>query len=229
MTDTAAGTLHTIRFPNESEAYRASRDRLLQAEIDLRRQTERVAALRRELPPGGEVPEAYMFLEGDGATPVRLSDLFGDKPTLAAYSFMFGPDMERACPSCTSILDALDGAAPHIAQRVSLVVIAKSPIARILAFARERGWRHLRLLSSQSNSYNRDYRGENQTGSQLPILNVFRRENGRIHHSYATELLFAPMDPGQDPRHVDAIWPLWSVLDLTPQGRGDFEPKLTYA
>jgi predicted dithiol-disulfide oxidoreductase (DUF899 family) len=220
-------TLHDRRFPNESAKYRAARDTLLREEIELRRQVERVAAQRRKLPAGGAVRQDYVFDEG--GTRVRLSELFGDKDTLVAYSFMYGPKMEKACPSCTSILDSLDGAVPHVAQRVALAVIAKSPSDRIRAFARERGWRNLRLVSSAANSYNADYHGEAADGSQTPALNVFTRKDGQIRHAYCTELMFAPSDKGQDPRHVDLIWPLWNVFDFTPGGRGNWRPKLAYA
>ena len=218
-----------VRFPNESAEYRRSRDVLRQAEIALRRQIEAVAQLRRGLPLGGEVPEDYVFQEGKDAYPVRLSELFAGKPTLIAYSFMFGPKMDHACPNCTSILDALDGEAQHVNQRASLVVIAKSPIARIRAFAKERGWRGLRLLSSSTNSYNLDYYGENAKGEQMATLNVFTHRGGSVRHTYATEMQWAPFDPGQDPRHVDSIWPMWSLFDFTPDGRGDDHPKLHYA
>jgi predicted dithiol-disulfide oxidoreductase (DUF899 family) len=148
-----ARPLHGVRFPNEDARYRRARNNLLSAELELRRQIERVAVLRRALPPGGAVPQDYSFEEApierpDDLRTVRLSELFGESPTLLAYSFMFGPEDAAACPSCTSILDGLDGSFPHVIQRVPLVVIAKSPIARILAHARERGWRNLRLLSS---------------------------------------------------------------------------------
>ena len=156
-----------IRFPNENDEYRAARDRLLQAELALRRQVEEVAALRRKLPGGGEVPQDYVFMSEKGK--VRLAKLFERGGTLVAYSFMYGPKMEQACPMCTSFLDGLNGNAQHIAQRTSLVVIAKSPIARILEYARGRGWSNLRLLSSEGTSYNRDYHGENEQESQLPI------------------------------------------------------------
>ena len=119
-----------MNFPSESPDYRAARDRLLHAEMELRRQLEAVAALRRELPAGGEVPEDYLFDAEDGK--IRLSQLFGKSSTLVAYSFMFGPNMPEACPSCTSILDSLDGAAQHLAQVTDMVVIARSPIARIV-------------------------------------------------------------------------------------------------
>lgn len=215
------------RLPNETPGYRQAREELLQAEIDLRRQAESVAVLRRKLPVGGEVPEDYVF-EGAGGS-VRMSELFERGDTLVAYSFMYGPDMDHACPMCTSMLDGLDGEAPHITQRVNLVVIARSPIARIMEHAGRRGWSKLRLLSSQGNSYNRDYLAEAPDGSQLPMLNVFVREGGRIRHFYATEMLFAKQEPGEQARHIDLLWPLWQVLDLTPGGRGsDWLPKLAY-
>jgi predicted dithiol-disulfide oxidoreductase (DUF899 family) len=216
------------RFPNESGEYRRARNALLESEIALRRQIEAVAAQRRALPPGGEIPEDYVFQEGEDARPVRMSQLFAGKPTLIVYSFMYGPKMEHACPSCTSILDALDGEARHVSQRASLVVIAKSPTARIRAHAKQRGWRSLRLLSSAANSYNADYHGENAEGGQTSALNVFTLKAGVVRHSFGAEMHNGPSDPGQDPRHVDLIWPLWNLLDFTPEGRGDFHPKLQY-
>src|SRR5262245_41438170 len=153
----APQTLHHLRFPNESERYRAARNALLDDEMELRRQIERVAAKRRALPAGGDLKEDYVFeAVGEDGRPVRvrLSELFASaKDTLAIYSFMFGPERERPCPGCTHFLDSLDGAACHIGQRVNLVVVAKSPLERILAFAQERGWRHLRLLSTAGNNY----------------------------------------------------------------------------
>jgi len=140
------------------------------------------------------------------------------------------PLVETPCASCTSILDSLDGAAHHLDQRLNLAVVAKSDPERIRTFARERGWRNLRLLSSQNNSYNRDYLAETSAGEQAPILNVFVRDGDQIRHAWATELMFAPRDEGEEARHVDSIWPIWSVLDMTPEGRAtpaDF-PKLSY-
>ncbi|MHA6205378.1 DUF899 family protein [Dyella soli] len=229
--------LHAVRFPEESSAYRTARDRLLRAEMELRRQIEATAALRRALPLGGRVPVDYLF-DDEGETPVdtdierqvRLSDLFEDgKDSLVIYSYMFGPSMAQPCPSCSSILDALDGEIPHLSQRTNVAVVAKSPIQRIRHFARERGWRHLHLLSSAHNTYSTDYHGESADGRQLPALNVFLRRDGHIHHTWSSELMFVSPEPGQDPRHVDAIWPLWSVLDLTPEGRSvDWRPSLDY-
>jgi len=214
-------------FPGESAEYRDARNRLLDAERELRRRQEEIAALRRALPPGGPLKEDYVFDEG---RPVRFSELFAPgKDTLVIYSFMYGPRMKAACPMCTSILDALDGETPHVRDRVNLAVVAKSPIERIRTFAHERGWRNLRLLSSAPNTYNTDYRAETPDGDQLPALNVFVRTGSHIHHFYGTELLYERPDPGQDGRHVDLIWPLWNLFDLTPEGRGtNWYPRLTY-
>ena len=230
--------IHNNRFPGESDAYRSARNELLQAEIDLRRNVEAVAALRRKLPLGGKVPQDYVFDEGspdieNTSTPAhqtRMSELFSPgKDTLALYSYMYGPAMAAPCTSCTSMLDSLNGAAPHITQRVNLAVVAKSPIERIRTFARERHWRNFRLLSSAGNTYNRDYFGENEKGDQIPSLNIFVRRDGAIHHFFHSELMFAKADPGQNPRHIDMIWPLWNLLDFTPDGRGEnWYPKLSY-
>jgi len=216
-----------MNFPNESKQYRTARNKLLEAEVELRRHVEKVAAARRKLPPGGEAPEDYVFETESGK--VRLSELFERGNTLVVYSFMYGPKMEKACPMCTAMLDGLNGNAQHIAQRTSLVVVAKSPIERVLAYARGRGWSNLKLLSSKNNSYNRDYHGENGEGAQMPMLNVFRKENGKLRHFYGTELLYAKEEKGQNARHVDSIWPLWNLLDFTPDGRGrDWYPQLAY-
>jgi predicted dithiol-disulfide oxidoreductase (DUF899 family) len=224
--------LHAGRFPGESAAYRKARNELLKAELALRRNVEAVAARRRKLPAGGAVQQDYEFDEADDAgnvRRVRMSELFGRGNSLVVYSYMYGPAMAKPCPMCTSMLDSLDGAAKHAGQRVDLVVVAKSPIERIRAVARERGWKNLRLLSSAGSSYNRDYHGEDEQGAQMPMLNVFTRRGGAIHHTWGSEMLFAPADAGQNARHVDAIWPLWNLLDTTPEGRGkDWYPRLDY-
>jgi predicted dithiol-disulfide oxidoreductase (DUF899 family) len=228
-----------IQFPGEPSEYRLARNRLLESEIELRRMIERVAAQRRALPPGGAVPDDYVFEAADGGT-LRFSELFEPgKDTLVIYSFMFPrwsgdtrpgpaegetarlPAKETPCPSCTSILDSLDGAASHLTQRLNLVVAAKSDPARIRNFAQERGWRHLRLLSTRNNNYSRDYHAEGPDGEQIPILNVFTRDGDGFRHRWASELMFASRDEGEDPRHVDSIWPIWNVLDMTPGGRGN--------
>ncbi|HEV2212151.1 MAG TPA: DUF899 family protein, partial [Gammaproteobacteria bacterium] len=229
----AAPALSEQRFPNESPAYRRARDKLLQAEMDMRRMQEALAGARRKLPAGGALSEDYVFEESAevvGVRKVKLSGLFAPgKDVLVLYSFMYGPAMERPCPSCTSILDALDGNAVAIGQRMNLAVVAKSSLPRILTFAKERGWRHLRFLSSAGNTYNRDYFGEGEDGKQWPMFNVFQKRGDKIHHSWGSELLFVKQEKGQNARHVDFMWPLWNVFDATPIGRGtDWYPKLSY-
>ncbi len=227
---------HQVRFPGESPSYRAARNKLLDAEVEMRLATESVAAQRRTLPLGGEIPENYVFQEsvgvagGEEVRTVRISELFArGMNSLIIYSFMYGPEMARPCPLCTSIIDALDAEAPHVVQRTNLAIVAKSPIKRIREFAAERGWRNVRILSSEATTYNRDYQGENSAGNQMPALNVFVRRGEKIYHTYCTELLFAPSEPGQDGRHVDTIWPLWNLFDFTPEGRGEkWNPKLSY-
>jgi predicted dithiol-disulfide oxidoreductase (DUF899 family) len=224
--------MNNVRFPNESAEYRAARDALTQAETELTRRIEEVAALRRRLPPGGVVPEDYVFTEGpaDLATDaptrqVRLSELFGGHDALLLYSFMYGPEMSRPCRMCTSLLDGLDGAAPDVQERAGFAVVAKSPVGRLREYARERGWVNLRLVSSSGGSYNRDYHGEDEGGDQVSRMNVFTRDDGIIRHFWATEQ--TDVLPGQDERHADMIWPLWNLLDQTPAGRGDWRPAFS--
>lgn len=240
-----------ITLPGESPEYRAARDRLLEREIELRQLTEAVAAARRELPPGGPVKMDYVF-QGAGPngapTDVRLSQLFTPgNDSLVVYSFMFPRDpgdqtpgppagetarlplAEGPCPSCTALLDQLDGAAEHAGQHLSLVVIAKAPLPRILAFAHERGWHRLRLLSSAQTTYNADYLAETPDGTQRPMLTVFHRHGDVIRHFWSSELLYAPTDPGQEPRHVGTLEPLWNLFDLTPDGRpADWAEQFSY-
>jgi predicted dithiol-disulfide oxidoreductase (DUF899 family) len=220
-----------MNWPNESPEYRSARDELLEAEIALRRQEEAVAAQRRALPLGGEVPEDYVFEGVDG--PVRMSALFGDKDTLYLYNFMYRPGeqglaLERPCPACTSIIDAADGTARHLTQTIAFAVVAKVPIERFRTFGNERGWRFARLLSSANNTYNRDYLAEDENEMQRPIASVFAKRHGAIRHIWSSELMSAPAEPGQQPRHVDYKWPYWTMQDRTPGGRSGSEPKLEY-
>jgi predicted dithiol-disulfide oxidoreductase (DUF899 family) len=221
-----------MRFPNETQEYREARASLLQREIELRRAIEAVARERRALPPGGEVPDDYVFEAMDprgNAIDVRLSELFSPgKNTLAIYSYMFGPDAREPCRMCTPLLDGLNGVEDHIAQRLNLVVVAESPVARLAAFAKERGWKRLRLISAGGNSYNRDYHGKTEDGSDTTMLNVFHRSGTTIRHFWGTELSAGPSDPGQHHRALDMVNPIFNMLDCTPEGRGDFLTKLTY-
>lgn len=209
------------RFPGESAEYRRARNALLRSEVRLRRQIEAVAAQRRALPLGGAVPTDYEFDSAGGK--VRLSQLFAPgKRTLFLYNFMFPEslDSDLPCPSCTSIIDSVDGASRHAVQRINLVVVAKAPIEKFQRHARSRGWKHTQLLSSANNSFNRDYHAEDESGQQSPLAHVFVKRGGKIHHTWSSELFFTKAAPGQDMRHVDFMWPLWSIFDLTPEGRG---------
>lgn len=240
-----------ITFPGESPEYRAARERLLTQEIDLRRAMEAVAVARRDLPPGGLVPEDYVFdgLDADGArVRVKLSELFASgQDAVVIYNFMFprhpedhrpGPSEgataqlkleDGPCPSCVAFLDQLDGAAMHVAQQLNFVVIAKAPLERLIAFARERGWRNLRLFSAAGNNFKRDYHAETPEGFQMPMVTVFHRQGDRIRHFWSSEMLYAPTDAGQDPRHSGTLEPLWNIFDLIPEGRpSDWEEQLDY-
>ncbi|GAB5543323.1 MAG: DUF899 family protein [Sandaracinaceae bacterium] len=216
-------------FPNESEDYRAARRALLESEMKLRALTEEVAAQRRALPLGGAVPEDYAFTRraGGDVEKTKLSELFAAHDTLFLYGFMYGPKMERPCPLCTSMIDGLNAQAKHIQQRVDVAVVARSPIGRILRFAGERGWKDLRFVSSEGTKFPEHYLTE-RGDSQMPMAHVFVKRDGVVHHQWSSELLYADSIDGGDSRHVDALWPLWNVLDLTPDGRGDFYPALSY-
>lgn len=219
-------TRSPMRMPNESAAYRAARTALLTEEIELRRHIERVAEQRRALPPGGEVIGDYRFVGADG--PVDFAGLFGDKQTLVTYSWMFGPQREKPCPMCTSLLASWDGEARDVEQNVSLVVISRSPVERMQAFARSRGWQHLRFFTDTNGNFSRDYYALDQ-GNDIPAFNVFTRRDGTVRHFWAGEMNFDTSDPGQDPRGAPDLMPLWTILDSTPEGRKpDWYPKLDY-
>lgn len=226
--------LHDIQFPNESADYRHQRMKLLEEEIELRKKIEDVAALRRQLPPGGELKEDYVFDEFDSLGKnirTKFSSLFEkEKNNLLVYSFMYAPGDENACPACTSMLDGLNGSAAHIRDKVNFVVVGKAPLDKLNAWASKRNWSGLRLLSSFKNSYNHDYFGESADGSQqMPVMNVFTKNDAGIVHTYSTELLFTAPGEGQHPRHADLFWPIWALFDLTPEGRGGgWFPKFDY-
>jgi predicted dithiol-disulfide oxidoreductase (DUF899 family) len=219
-------TKNGVHFPNESEEYRRARDALLAEEIELRRHIERVAAQRRALPPGGIVSKDYRF-DGENG-PDTFSKLFGHKQTLAVYSYMYGPKRAQPCPMCTSLLSAWDGVSADLEQRIALALVARSPIERLAAFKKERGWRGLRIYSDISGEYTRDYVSADD--ADMPAFNVFTRRDGAIRHFWSGEMGFETADPGQDPRGAPDLMPIWTILDSTPEGRGtDWYPKLKYA
>jgi len=224
---TELASLNKNRFPNESPDYRRARQALLAEEIELRRHIERVAEQRRALPPGGKVTKEYRF-EGERG-PASFADLFGDKQTLVVYSYMFGPQRDRPCPMCTSLLSSWDGEARDVEQRVALAVVARSPLERLVAFKKERGWRNLKLYSDTNDEFSRDYLALSSEGEDGAAFNVFTRRDGTIRHFWSGEMGFESADPGQDPRGAPDLMPIWTIFDSTPEGRGStWYPKLDY-
>jgi predicted dithiol-disulfide oxidoreductase (DUF899 family) len=216
---------NNVRFPNENAEYRHARQQLLAEEIELRRHIERVAALRRALPTGGAVTKTYVF-EGEGGK-ATLPDLFGDKQTLVIYSYMFGPAREQPCPMCTSFMSTWEGKLSDIEQRIAFVFVARAPIARLAEAKRARGWTQHRIYSDPSGDYTRDY--VSAEDADVPAYNVFTRRDGGIRHFWAAEMGALTADPGQDPRGAPDLDPLWTILDTTPEGRGeDWYPRLKY-
>jgi predicted dithiol-disulfide oxidoreductase (DUF899 family) len=213
-------------YPNDSDIYRKARVELLAEEIELRRHIERVAAQRRALPLRGAARE-YTFLDENGAT-LGLADLFKKNDTLVTYFWMYGPQRGRPCPMCTAFLGALDVPARDITQRVAFAVIGRSPVARQLAVARERGWRNLQFFQCVGDDFARDYRGLAPNGDEWPALDVWTKRDGKVFHFWASQL-GGTEDPGQDARGAPDPTPLWNILDLTPAGRGsDWYPSLDY-
>ena len=211
-----------FRFPNESDAYRARRDELLEFEVDLRAQSEAVAAKRRELPLGGRLAQDYHFerWEDGEVREVPFAELFGSHPSLLLYTMMFGPDWDAACPSCTSIVDGLDATWYSVESTCAIAVVAAAGAQQLHEWARRRGWT-IPLVSGLGTSYLLDYAGFEATDpAMVSIMNVFRKTPEGIFHSWGSELLSRPMENGH-PRHVDTIWTMWNLLDMTREGRGD--------
>lgn len=220
----ALADTNRVHFPNESDAYRQARNALLAEEIELRRHIERVAAMRRALPPGGEVTKTYRFTGENG--PVTLAELFGDKDTLVVYSYMFGPQREKPCPMCTSLMASWEGKVPDIEQRVALAMVARSPIDRLKAAKAARGWTQLKVYADTDGDFTRDY--VSAEDADMPAYTVFTRRDGKLRHFYSVEMSGEMADPGEDPRSAPDPDPLWTLLDTTPEGRGNWYPKLEY-
>jgi predicted dithiol-disulfide oxidoreductase (DUF899 family) len=215
-------------FPGESDAYRKAREALLAEEIEFRRHMTRVAEQRRALPPGPIIAKDYRFKDANG-NEVGLIDLFGDHDAMVTYFWMYGPQRERPCPMCTNWLGAVNGNAADIKRRVALKILGRSPVERQLAFATERGWWHLDFVQTVGDDYANDLSLIDAEGWEYPALVVFKRDGDHVRLFWASEMTRDMADPGQDPRDAPDIASLWSILDLTPGGRGtDWYPKLAY-
>ncbi|MCH9765708.1 MAG: DUF899 domain-containing protein [Alphaproteobacteria bacterium] len=207
----------TPKYPNESEAYRVARDKLLEEEKALIAKVKDVAAKRRALPSGGKLKEDYVFVAANDTNlgdDVRFSELFRDKPTLLLYSYMYGDTWDNPCPSCTSLIDGLDRAAISVNQTTALTIVAKAPATKLNAWANKRGWQHINLVSAENTNYLRDYLCQNDDTdkSLMPIMHVFTKRDGVIHHFWASEM---------KGNHMDMVWPYWNLMDMTPEGRPD--------
>jgi predicted dithiol-disulfide oxidoreductase (DUF899 family) len=227
------GTFRQTNLTNESSQYLTKREELRVAEIELMRQRERVAELRRKLPEGASVQD-YQFEEGprdlnagDESHAVRLSELFTEpNRSLVTYHFMFGKKNTKACPMCTAWLDGANGVAHHLAQRLDFAVVAAADVPTLRGYARERGWDRLRLISAGNSTFKRDFGSENPDGGQDSTVSVFTRDAaGTVRHFYTAHPWLAP-DIRE--RGIDLLTPIWHFLDLTPQGRGDWYTSLAY-
>ena len=228
------GTYRQTNLANESAEYLARREEVRQAEIELMRQRERVAELRRQLPPGAIIPD-YEFLEGptslaDGDEPVRtvsLSELFtAPNRSLVIYHFMFGKQQAKACPMCTAWIDGVNGVAHHLARNIDLAIVAAADPVALRTYARERSWDRLRLLSAGESTFKFDLGSENDEGAQDSTISVFTGDaDGTLRHFYSGHPWLA--DDVKE-RGIDELTPIWNFLDLTPQGRGTFYASLDY-
>lgn len=232
--ETIDGTYRQTNLPNESAAYLSRREELRLAEIELMRQRERAAALRRRLPPGATLQD-YEFLEGpasldEGDAPVgkvRLNELFSAPDrALVIYQFMYGKKNVRPCPMCTAWIDGFNGIAHHLAQKIDLAIVAAADLPALRTLARNRGWNRLRLLSAGDSTFKYDLGSEDRDGNQDSTISVFTRDGqGTVRHFYSVHPRLAH---DIDTRGIDEYNPLWNLLDLTPQGRGTFDASLDY-
>jgi predicted dithiol-disulfide oxidoreductase (DUF899 family) len=228
------GTFRQTNLPNESAEYLGKREEVRRAEIELLRARERVAGLRRALPKGAEIQD-YEFLEvpaslAGGDEPVakvRLSELFtAPDRALVIYHFMFGKKQTTACPMCTAWIDAFNGVAHHVAQNVDLAIVAAADPPTLRAYARDRGWNKLRLLSAGDSTFKYDLGSEDASGGQDSTISVFTREaDGTLRHFYSGHPWLAE---DIKERGIDELNPVWNMLDLTPEGRGKFYASLDY-
>jgi len=205
----------SLLMPGVDAAYRDARNRLRDAEIDLRDRIEAVAAMRRSLPPGPVVPD-YTFIENGKR--VRLSELFeGGKSDLIVYHLMYWADDDEFCPMCSLWLDGLNGVVPHVTQRANIVVATRAPFEKVQAWAAHRGWDRLRLLSGDGAQFARDIDAEDVDGRPDATVVVFKKDGDQVRHFYTAHPMLEDREGG-----IDLLTPVWHLFDLTPSGRGDW-------
>ena len=235
-----------LSFPNESAEYRTARNKLLEAEVALRRQLEEVAAQRRELPLGGVIAEDFVFERiGENEHPevVKLSELFGKYPSILLYSFMYGPERDEPCTGCTHTLDGLDGSVFHADQRFPTYIVAKSPIARLQALAAHAAGEISSCFPPPVTTTTTIISATLQSSEQTCALLVDTRQaktgtsrcttfskdaDGTVRHFWGSEMLYVQEEPGQNHRAGDLVDPVWGLRDMMLEGRGNFFPKLGY-
>jgi predicted dithiol-disulfide oxidoreductase (DUF899 family) len=228
------GTYRVTNLTNESAEYLAKREELRLAEIELMEHRERVAALRRQLPQGAALKE-YEFVEGPadldaGDEPtrtVKLSELFSDTARpLVIYHLMYGKKQTKPCPMCTMWIDGFNGVAQHIAQHIDFAIVAAAEPKELRDHGRARGWKNLRLLSAGSNTFKFDLASEYADGGQDSAVSVFTKgDDGVVRHFYTAH---PRMAPEVKERGIDLLAPVWHLMDLTPQGRGQWYSSLDY-
>jgi predicted dithiol-disulfide oxidoreductase (DUF899 family) len=232
------GTYRQTNLANESPEYLAKREEIRLAEIELMRQRERLAELRRALPLGAIVQD-YEFLEGvdwleasldnrdELIRSVRLSELFSAPDrSLVIYQFMYGKKQTNPCPMCTAWIDCVNGIAHHLAQNIDVAIVAAADPVTLRAHARNRGWNRLRLLSAGESTFKYDLGSEDREGNQDSTISVFTRAaDGTLRHFYSGHPW---LDEDIKERGIDELNPIWNFLDLTPEGRGTFYASLEY-
>jgi predicted dithiol-disulfide oxidoreductase (DUF899 family) len=184
----------------------------------------------------GAIVEDYEFEEGPadldaGDAPirtVRLSELFtGENRSVVVYHFMYGKRNTTPCPKCTLLIDGFNGVAHHLAQNLDFAIVAAADPSTLRAHARARGWDNLRLLSCGTNTFKYDLGSEDAEGNQDSTVSVFSRDsNGTLRHVYSAHPQLAN---NIKERGLDLLCPVYNILDLTPQGRGDWYASFDYA
>ena len=190
------------------------------AEHDLLDQVEKVAAMRRALPPAPEI-QNFPFLDVENEKPVWLTELFEPgKPELILYHLMYNAEDHEFCPMCSMWIDGVNAVAKHVEQRANLAVASDAPAGQIMAYAHQRGWNNIRLLADDSDYFAREIGAKDANGDSIETVAVFTKDDGTIRNTYLTHAY----ESGHA-RHMDLLSPVWQILDLLPSGRSNWQPN----